>query len=359
VGLWLLWWERLRNQITGRRWLQFWDSPLGGWAVRLAGVGLARLPVRPTPGELAPPPPAALPGPAAERAELPEVVERTRTCVRRIQAWREDTSSRRAAHGRSPTPDEQTLERDLDGKLEELEAQLRDFKLKHVGEMPDQQAANLTILGQLQGRLQSVVDAQNRAEQQKSYLQAIVASMQPATPPPQTVDSQETSSEAADAPNPDGTDVPNPGRTDVNLIRLRNERRLAELLSRYGENHPDVQRLKREVEETREIEQEAAREIREARSVPVPVPGKEAPLTPPGQSTTGLLVQITMLDGEIANQKKEQERVLQSIASYQRRVETVPIREQEVADLVREYEMSREHYSNLLAKGMSARRCST
>ena len=124
MGLWLLWWERLRNQITGRRWLQFWDSPLGGWAVRLAGVGLARLPVGPTPGEPAPPPAAALPGPAAERAELPEVVERTRTCVRRIQAWREDTSSRRAAQGRSPTPDEQTLERDLDGKLEELEALL-------------------------------------------------------------------------------------------------------------------------------------------------------------------------------------------------------------------------------------------
>jgi len=125
-----------------------------------------------------------------------------------------------------------------------------------------------------------------------------------------------------------------------------------------------VLRLQREVEETREIKQkgaEAAEELRAARFAPAPVqspvPRKEAPLRlPPGaQTIEALLAQVTGLDSEIANQKKEQERVLQSIASYQRRVETVPIREQEVADLVREYEMSKKHYGDLLSKGISAR----
>ena len=38
--------------------------------------------------------------------------------------------------------------------LEAQEAKLKDFKLKHLGEMPEQQSANLQILGQLQSQLQ-------------------------------------------------------------------------------------------------------------------------------------------------------------------------------------------------------------
>ena len=38
--------------------------------------------------------------------------------------------------------------------LEAQEAKLKDFKLKHIGEMPEQQTADLQILGQLQSQLQ-------------------------------------------------------------------------------------------------------------------------------------------------------------------------------------------------------------
>ena len=243
-------------------------------------------------------------------------------------------------------------------RLTELEGQLRDFKLKHAGELPDQQATNLQILGQLQARLQMVVDAQNRAEQQKGYLQAIAAT-QPAP--------EAASAETAATGEPTETDDSRAANSDAdipNLGLIEDERRLAELRSRYGEQHPDVLRLQREVEETREIKQkgaEAAEELRAARFAPAPVqspvPRKEAPLRlPPGaQTIEALLAQVTGLDSEIANQKKEQERVLESIAAYQQRVEAVPIREQEIADVVRDYEMTKVHYSDLLSKGISAR----
>jgi len=52
--------------------------------------------------------------------------------------------------------------------LEEQEGKLRDFRLKHIGEMPEQQAADLSIMGQLQSQLQLEGDALNRTEQQKS-----------------------------------------------------------------------------------------------------------------------------------------------------------------------------------------------
>ena len=64
-------------------------------------------------------------------------------------------------------------------KLEGQEAQLRDFRMKHLGEMPEHQVANLTVIGQLQASLQQESEALSRAEQQKSYLQTMMAQFAP------------------------------------------------------------------------------------------------------------------------------------------------------------------------------------
>ena len=61
-------------------------------------------------------------------------------------------------------------------RLDDQEAKLKDFKLRHIGEMPEHEAADLQILGQLQSQLQIESEALSRAEQQKSYLQSMMAS---------------------------------------------------------------------------------------------------------------------------------------------------------------------------------------
>ena len=38
----IIWRERRRNELTGNRWLDFWQSRLGDWTARLAGIGLER-----------------------------------------------------------------------------------------------------------------------------------------------------------------------------------------------------------------------------------------------------------------------------------------------------------------------------
>src|ERR1700732_5339582 len=63
--------------------------------------------------------------------------------------------------------------------LEIQEIKLRDFRLKHIGEMPEQQSADLQILGQLQSQLQLEGEALARAEQQKSYLQSMMLQSAP------------------------------------------------------------------------------------------------------------------------------------------------------------------------------------
>ena len=93
----LVWLQRRANRLTGHRWLRFWGSRLGGWAARLAGIGLG-----PRPDAL-PAQPAALEEPA-EATRLPrpsgngrgaapdlvqdltDLVDRTESCISRIHA---------------------------------------------------------------------------------------------------------------------------------------------------------------------------------------------------------------------------------------------------------------------------------
>ena len=59
-------------------------------------------------------------------------------------------------------------------KLEEQEERLRNFKMQHVGELPEQQQGNLGILGGLQNQLQNTTSGLNRARQQRAYLQSLL-----------------------------------------------------------------------------------------------------------------------------------------------------------------------------------------
>ncbi len=124
--------------------------------------------------------------------------------------------------------------------LEDQEAKLKDFRLKHIGEMPEQQTADLQILGQLQSQLQLEGDALNRAEQQKNYTESMMASSQ--TGGVVDLDDGDTTK-----PNAAGRPIA-PGATPSNPAAAK-EKQLADLQARgYTENHPDVRRLRQEIE---------------------------------------------------------------------------------------------------------------
>jgi len=205
-------------------------------------------------------------------------------------------------------------------ELEEQEAKLRDFKLKHIGEMPDQQTATLGIYGQLQSQLRSEEEALGRAEQQRSYLQSLMA--QSAAP---VVD----------------LDPPNRASSTPSSSL---EAKLSALLSRYGENYPDVQRLKDEI----------AKSKAQVAAQPAPEPDSTPTSTSTPVVNPILKSQLSAVDAEIAKHKAEQERLTQLVSGYRAKLEAVPLREQEVADLERDYDISKEHYGQLLDKKLSA-----
>jgi hypothetical protein len=64
--------------------------------------------------------------------------------------------------------------------------------------------------------------------------------------------------------------------------------------------------------------------------------------------------QLKAIADEIPKHQAEQRRLNKQIAIYQAKLEAIPVREQEITSLVRDYEISKAHYSQLLDKGLSA-----
>jgi uncharacterized protein involved in exopolysaccharide biosynthesis len=64
--------------------------------------------------------------------------------------------------------------------------------------------------------------------------------------------------------------------------------------------------------------------------------------------------QLKVVEEEITKHKAEQQRLNKLAGGYQAKLEAIPVREQEIANLVRDYEISKAHYSQLLDKQLSA-----
>jgi polysaccharide chain length determinant protein (PEP-CTERM system associated) len=227
--------------------------------------------------------------------------------------------------------------------LEELEAKLGAFKRRHVGELPEHQTASMQILGQLQAQLQTVNESLNRAEQQKTYLQSMMFQSAP------VVDLDESAPRGPAGPQ---REVPGPPpRTTLNNARAQ----LEKLLTRYSEEHPDVRRARRVLEEEEKAAAVAPPMPAEPKPEELrPVETKRVPRRVVRTANPVLQAQLQAVDAEIVKHQEEQQRLTKLVGVYRSRLEAIPVREQEMADLVRDYEMSKVHYQQLLEKQLSA-----
>ena len=238
--------------------------------------------------------------------------------------------------------------------LETQEAKLKDFKLKHIGEMPEQQTADLQILGQLQSQLQLESDALSRAEQQKNLTQTMM------TQPAAAVVDLDGNDQPRPKSNTAAAETKGPAGKPLSAAKTQ----LAALLARgYTEKHPSIRKLRAQISD----EEEAAKEAGSApETVVATVPAAPEPATvaaappaprlPPAFSSNNpvLQSQLKQLEVEIAKRRQEQQRLSKQIASYHAKLEAIPVREQQIVELVRDYEMSKAHYGQLLDKQLSA-----
>jgi uncharacterized protein involved in exopolysaccharide biosynthesis len=131
------------------------------------------------------------------------------------------------------------------------------------------------------------------------------------------------------------------------LTRLQDEK--ADLLARYTPKYPDVVKIDEQIKETEALL--AATEAPEpTKDGTVQESSKPARPTERDSTIAQLKSQLEANRIEIQNGIAEQNQIESHIAEYQRRLNLTPVREQQLADLLRGYDLSKQHYDDLLNK---------
>ena len=218
-------------------------------------------------------------------------------------------------------------------ELLERGQKLRDFKMQYLGELPEEQQGNLGILSGLQGQLQNTMAGLNRAREQRSYLESLVA--------------QYRRMAAVGGPLPIASGTSPLETAQHELAHLRSER--AEMASHYTPRHPDVQKLDKQIAESEALVErltKAAKASEEDQG-----PGTTLSSGASGDSSLAQLnSQMEANRLEIANLSEDQKRLTSQIEQYQSRLNLTPVREQQLTDLLANYDLAKQNYSDLLKK---------
>jgi polysaccharide chain length determinant protein (PEP-CTERM system associated) len=192
--------------------------------------------------------------------------------------------------------------KELEGKDEEL----RRYKERHMGTLPEQMVSNLSTLQRLQLEKQSVAESLRKAIDQQIVLEG-------------SANSAAISASTA---------------TPADLPALRSQ--LAQLRLRYTDEHPDVQAV---VARIAELQKAAPAGSADA--------GEDAPRT-----------RVEQARREVALLRDRQAELEKEVAQFNARVETAPRTEQELQSLTRDYQKLSENYSALLTKKLDAQMAS-
>ena len=191
-------------------------------------------------------------------------------------------------------------------KLAEQEQRLRDFKTRNLGELPEQQGVNLGTLTDLRGQLQNSLSNLSRAQLQRATLESSLN-----------------------------------GR----VARLQADR--ATLLTLYTPRHPEV--LKKD--------QEIARMEAVLNRLKGETPGADQSQSAPATDDHALAELIRQVEAnrrEIEDLSKDETRIRAEIGRIQSRLNLTPVRDQELSGILRDYDLFKQQYTDLLNKQLQS-----
>jgi len=250
------------------------------------------------------------------------------------------------------------LQSQLQSTKERLEAQeekVKQYKLRFMGELPQQLQANLQILSRLQDQLRMNSDALRTAQDRKVFAEAQIGAFE-----------AQWSASRAQAAASGGTEAGRPlADPSIPMIDPLAEKKaqLAMLSMKYTDQYPEIRRLRGEISLLEKQQAETYGIGGSAGTVDVgqpgrPLPGRVFSGSIPGsrerEEILRLRAQSKAIDSEIASLRKERVGIGKSIADMETRVEKSPAREQEMVSLTRDYENLKASYDDLLKKKLDA-----
>jgi polysaccharide chain length determinant protein (PEP-CTERM system associated) len=206
--------------------------------------------------------------------------------------------------------------------LDDQDSKLAEFKKLYTGQLPGDEDNNLKLLGTLNTQLDATTQALNRAQQDKSYTQSLLAQQLAVWKASQT--------------------STNPQTLQQQLTSLQAQ--LTSLQSRYTDDYPDVVKVKADIAEVKRQLNEVNTAALKAPEVSDKASGSEPP------EIRQMRLQIHQYDDTIAQATREQKRMQDQIRSYQGRLSLSPAIEEKYKQLTRDYTSAQKIYDDLLSK---------
>ena len=193
------------------------------------------------------------------------------------------------------------------------EGQLEAFRLKHAGATPDQLNGNLQALTRLQSELQANMDSISRLDQERILLTQV---------------------------KPTGVRDTAPLTERERLLQEKHrlESDLWTLKRQFTDTYPDVITVTEELKTVN------------ARLAAMPKPQADGS----DSYDQNTRVRLELINQELQRRKQQQTALQQQTGNYQWKVDSVPALETQLAELTRNYEVSKQHYQSLLDKTFSA-----
>ena len=207
-------------------------------------------------------------------------------------------------------------------RLEEQEEIIKAFREKNMGELPEQLNSNLSVLEGLYQQLSRKEESLRNTRLSLALLEKEI----------------QASAQRSDKAQPVGR------MSEENMSIEQLQERLALMKDSYTDHHPDVVRIKARIQR---LQREQAANLN----------------TGDNDSTGGSLTakaswdserQKFLLLGSINALENDIARLNRSIQEYQRRIEIIPKREQELITLRRDYDNIRSTYNSLLNRKLEA-----
>ncbi|MGP8225037.1 MAG: GumC family protein [Terracidiphilus sp.] len=204
--------------------------------------------------------------------------------------------------------------------LDEQDAKLAAFERKYLGMLPSQEPSNANTLQALTAQLDVATQTVSRLQQNETFIEALT-------------DQQPQGSTAVD---------PVTGKSQTVDAQLKEAiRKEKEMEAIYTPDHPDIIAMKRQIANLRA---EIAHEPSAPAKADTAINSSDSP------QLQQLKTQLRAVKLSIASAKQDQAKIEEKVRSYEAKIESSPMVEEEYKQVTRDHDTALQFYNSLLAK---------
>lgn len=241
-------------------------------------------------------------------------------------------------------------------EVDAIEQRLTQYKSANAGRLPDQLGGHVSLAGVLESRMSGLTSSISRANQEKTILEAELRALRDRMNKANQMPSDSVSSSGG------GGGIAASG-DDENLARLEREvqqleRALSVMLEQYKPEYPDVQRVQARLQTVKKerdtlLNRKLAVRDQPASGASAPVmvarpnPARMREVADMEQNIARIQAQIRAKEMEVDRYVRDQSDANRRLQDVEARMSLVPIGQQQLEMLSRDYETAKKRYDEL------------